>query len=177
VSEQLRDAAFRAFVWQTIAAKASELKDQARAELAAIPAGEVIAARWGDRLLAKASMGKPRTKLVVTDETVFAKWVAERHPSEVVTQVNPAFIKAIEARAKELGLGAVIDTHGEVIPGVEIQTGEPVVSVRKEKDVDSLSVIAEIMAAGQLSLEVRELTVKPEPTDRWTTDQEAGAIG
>ena len=33
------------------------------------------------------------------------KWVRRTHPTEIVQSVNPAYVKALEARAKDLGLG------------------------------------------------------------------------
>lgn len=153
MSEALRDAAFRAFIYQTLEARAKQLKDEARAELSAIPVGETVAATHGGCLLAKASMSRGKTKLVVTDPAVFTAWVLLHHPSEVVSTVNPAYVKAIEARAKELGLGAVIDTNGVVVPGVEIQESAPTVSVRKERDLDALTVVGQLLRDGAVSLD------------------------
>ncbi|MGE2733804.1 hypothetical protein [Mycolicibacterium vaccae] len=150
-TDQLRDAAFRAAVWSTIEAKAKEQKDAARAELSSIPVGETIAARWGDRILAKAGMSAGRSKLVVTDLQKLLAWVKANHPTEVVETVNSAWLKTVEAKAKELGIGAVIDSQGEVIPGVEILSGAPTVSVRREKNTDDI--IGELFSAGRVSLE------------------------
>lgn len=158
VNDRLRDAALRAFVWQTIATRATQMKDEARAELTGIPVGETVAAKWGDQLLAKAGMSKGKAKLVVTDEQALLDWVAEKHPDEIIRAVNPAYVKAIEAKAKSLGLGAVIDNAGDVIPGVEIQVGDPSVSVRKEASVDALQVVAELLSGGHFRLDsIKEL--------------------
>lgn len=151
MSDVLRDAALRAAVWQTIEAKAKEQKDFARQELTGIPVGETVAASWNGELLAKASMAKGKTRMVVTSEAALLAWVQEHHPTELVVTVNKAFLSSLEARAKELGLGAVIDSQGEVIPGLEVQTGNPVVSVRKEKGGESL--VAEMLAAGRITLD------------------------
>lgn len=150
-TDELRDAALSAAFWQAIETRAKELKDAARTTLAGIPVGDTIAARWGDRLLAKASMSSGRAKLVVTEPNKLLEWVKANHPTEVVEAVNPAYLKSVEARAKELGLGAVIDSTGEVIPGVEVQTGDPVVSVRREKNTDDI--IAELFTSGRVSLD------------------------
>lgn len=176
MTDSLRDAALRAAVWQTIEARAKELKDEARAELAAIPVGETVAAKWDGRLLAKASLAKGKTKLVVTDETKLLEWVKDNHPTELVTTVNKAYLSSLEARAKELG----IDAAGDVIPGVEIVTGEPTVTVRKEKD--GLAIVADLLGAGRVSLDglntkAIENVIDGEVVDRWTEDMEAGAIG
>jgi tryptophan synthase alpha subunit len=153
-------------VWQVIEQRAKELKDAAKAELQALEVGDAVAGKWDGKVIAKASKSKGRTKLTVTDEQAFLDWVSERHPTEVVYAVNPAFVKALEARAKDIGLGAVVSTDGEVVPGVEIVEGEPYVTVRREKDAPFL--VAQLLSSGRLSLE---------GVSRWVEDKEAGAIG
>lgn len=150
-TDEQRDAAFRAAVWSAIETRAKEQKDIARGELTDIPIGDTISARWGDRILAKASMNNGRAKLVVTDPQKLLAWVKRNHPTEVVETVNPAYLKAVEAKAKELGVGAVIDSQGDVIPGVEIQTGDPIVSVRREKNTDDI--LAELFELGRVSMD------------------------
>lgn len=145
----LRDAVLRAAVFATIEAKAKALKDEARAQLAAIPLGDTLAARHGDRLVAKASLSKGKSKLVITDQQKLLEWVKTRHPSEVVESVNPAYLAALSAKAKEVG--AVIDSQGELAPGVELVEGAPVVSVRREKDADDI--VAELLRGGHISLD------------------------
>lgn len=166
---ELHDAAFRAGVWQVIEQRAKELKDQAKADLAALEVGDTVAGRYEGHTIAKATMTKGRAKLVVTDEHSFLNWVAGHHPTEIISQINPAFIKHIEGRAKEYG--APIDTLGEVIPGVELVDGEPYVTVRREKD--AAAVVAQLLASGGLSLD----EVKAVEPSRWAEDTEAGAIG
>ena len=146
---ELRDAVLRAAVWATIAERANALKDEARSELAAIPVGDTLSARHGDRLLAKASLSKGKSKLVVTDPQKLLEWVKAHHPSEVVESVNPAYLTALTAKAKEVG--AVIDSQGDVVPGVELQEGAPYVTVRKEKD--ALEIVSDMLAGGLISLE------------------------
>lgn len=150
-TEEIRESAFAAAFWSSVEARAKELKDAARVQLSAIPIGETIAAKWGDRILAKAAKNNGRSKLVVTEPNRLLAWVKANHPTEVVEAVNPAFLKSLEAKAKDLGLGAVIDSAGEVIPGLEIQTGDPVVSVRREKNTDDI--IAELFSSGRVSLD------------------------
>lgn len=145
----LHDAAFRAGVWQVIEQRAKELKDQAKQELHALEVGDTVAGKWNGHTIAKATMTRGRTKLVITDEREFTAWVADHHPTEIVTHVNPAFLRLLEAKAKDVG--AVIDSLGEVVPGVELVDGEPYVSVRRDKD--ALSVVAQLVSSGQLSLD------------------------
>lgn len=160
MTDQLRDAAMRAAIWQTIEAKAKEQKDIARADLAAIPVGETIAGSWNGELLAKASMAKGKAKMVTTNEAALLQWVQEHHPTELVVTVNPAFLKSLEAKAKTHGLGVVIDSQGEVIPGLEIVTGSPSVSVRREANSDAI--VAELLGSGRISLD--GITPAIEPT-------------
>lgn len=159
---ELRDAALRAAVWQTVEAKAKEQKDFARQDLAGIPVGETVAARWNGELLAKAAMAKGKTRMVVTNEAALVAWVKAHHPTEIVEAVNKAFLTSLEARAKDLGLGAVIDSQGEVIPGVEIATGDPVVSVRKEKGAEQL--VADMLTSGRITLDGLDTTPAISPT-------------
>lgn len=154
--ELLRDAAFRAAVWGVIAAAAKDRQDEAKAELSQLEPGDAIAGKWDGQTIAKASMSKGRSKLVVTDELAFVNWVAGRHPTEIVSQVNPAFVKSLEARAKDIGLGAVVSSDGEVVPGVEIVEGTPYVSVRREKDAPFI--VAQLLSSGRIQLDgIKEL--------------------
>lgn len=148
---ELRDAAVAAVVYQTIEQRAKELKDDAKSRLAELLPGDSIAARWDNEVLGKATMSKGRTKLTVTDAEKLLEWVKATHPTEIVESVNPAFLKALESRAKDMGLGAVIDGEGEVVPGVSITEGEPFVSVRKDKDAPMR--IAALLSSGRITLD------------------------
>lgn len=153
---ELHDAAFRAGLWQVIEQRAKELKDQAKAELSALEVGDTVAGRFDGQVIAKATKTKGRSRLVVTDELLFTAWVAVEHPTEIVQSVNPAFVKSLEARAKDIGLGAVVSADGVVVPGVEIAESEPYVSVRREKDAPFI--VAQLLTSGKLSLDgVKEI--------------------
>lgn len=171
MNDDLRDAAFRAGLWTVIATRAKELADQAKAELGALEVGDTVAGKWDGKVLAKATRAKGRTKLVVTDQNAFINWVAGRHPTEIVSQVNPAFLKSLEQRSKDIGLGAVVSADGEVVPGVEIVEGDSYITIRKDPEAPFL--VANLFSSGRLSLE----GVQPEPVSRWEQDEEAGAIG
>lgn len=148
---ELHDAALRAGLWTVIEARAKELKDQAKAELAALEVGDTVAGKVDGKVLAKATRVKGRSRLVVTDEYAFLEWVGETHPSEITAQVNPSFVKALEQRAKDIGLGAVVSSDGEVVPGVEIREGDSYVTVRKDPEAPFL--VAQLLSAGRLSLD------------------------
>ena len=148
-SNDLHDAALAAGVWAVIEAKAKEKKDEARALLASLPAGDTVSGKWDGQILAKATMVKGKQKLVVTDSRALLQWVLKNAPTEIIETVNPAYITCIEKRAKELG--QPVDGEGELIPGVELQVSEPYVSVRREKNSDD--VMMQLFRSGQLSLE------------------------
>lgn len=198
MNEGLRDAAFRAGVWSLIEAKAKEQKDAAKAELKSLEPGDAVSGKWHGQPVAKATMSRGRKRFAVTSEQGLADWVAERWPSETVTRVNPAFMKSLEKDA--LDKGGLIDRAGEVCPFVEVVEGDPYVSVRKADGADA--VIAELFRTGAVGLDgiasaalpavvdaahldtmppnrwvEVEPEVKPEVTDRYTQDMEAGAIG
>lgn len=181
----LREAASRAAVWSVIAAAAKARADEAKEELAALEVGDTIAATVPCRhpgnpvviheLIGKATMTKGRAKLVITDESAFLEWVKAQHPSEVVESVNPAFVDGLKARAKDIGLGVVIDSHGEVVPGVAIEEGAPYVTVRKEKNAEEL--VALLLSGGQVSLDgIEPPKALPEPEDRYTQDRKASGL-
>jgi hypothetical protein len=150
----MRDAAARAVVFQVLEQRAKELKDQARAELSALEPGDTLAAKWDGQLLGKATMTAGRTKLVVTDEGKLLEWLQRNHPTEIVVTPNPAYLKALETTAR--GVGAVIDNQGEIVPGVELQHGDPYVSVRREKDAPF--VVAQLLSGGRIQLDgIKEL--------------------
>ena len=90
-----------------------------------------------------------RTKLIITDEVKLLEWLRKNHPTEIVISPNPAYLKALESTARSVG--AVIDNQGEIVPGVELVSGEPYVSVRKEKD--SPFVVAQLLSTGRIALD------------------------
>jgi hypothetical protein len=154
VNDEMRDAAARAVVFQVLEQAAKARKDEAKAELAQLQPGDTVGAQWDGQLLGKATMTTGRTKLVVTDERAFINWVAGHHPTEIISQINPAFVRGLEQRAREYG--APIDTLGELIPGVELQIGDCYVSVRKEKDAPF--VVAQLLSGGRVALDgIKEL--------------------
>lgn len=150
----MRDAAARAIVFQVLEQAAKARKDEAKAELAQMEPGDTIAGKWDGQLLGKATMTTGRTKLIVTDEQKLLEWLQYNQPDEIVMSINPAYLRLLESRAKEVG--AVIDTQGELIPGLELVSGDPYVSVRKEKDAPF--VVAQLLSGGRVSLDgIREL--------------------
>jgi hypothetical protein len=152
----LRDAAARAAVWQVIEQAAKARKDEAKAELLALEQGDTVAGKVNGQIVGKASWSKGRAKLVVTNEEHFMHWLRKNHPSEVVESANPAYVKALEKHHID---GVVIDGQGEVVPGVELQVGDPYLTVRREKEAEEI--VAGLLAHGRIQLDgMRELTPK-----------------
>ena len=96
----IHSAALRAAVWSVVGARAKQLENEAKEELAALPPGDTVAGRWNGEIIAKATMTMGGTKVVVTDERALLEWVQENHPTEVVMSVNPAFLEVLKKRAK-----------------------------------------------------------------------------
>ncbi len=158
----LRDAAMRAAVWSVIEQAAAARKAEAKAELAALEFGDSVAGKLNGQIVGKASWSKGRAKLVVTDEHAFVNWVYQNYPTEIVSQVNPAFVRQLEERAKTAG--TPIDSIGDVVPGVELQTGDPYLTVRREKEAEEI--VAGLLRHGRIELGgLRELTPRLEDTD------------
>jgi hypothetical protein len=154
MSDAMRDAAARAVVFQVLEQAAKQHKDSAKAELAQLEPGDTLAAKWDGQLLGKATMTAGRTKLVVTDERKLIEWLQYHHPDEIMMSANPAWLRQVEERARTLG--QPVDGAGELVPGVELVSGEPYVSVRKEKD--SPFIVAQLLSSGRIALEgIREI--------------------
>lgn len=72
----------------------------------------------GERV-ARISLIGVSAKPTVTDEDTFLAWVAEHHPTEVVTVVRPSFQKALLDRCSPVDDVTCVDNStGEVVPGV-----------------------------------------------------------
>lgn len=172
MNDNLRDAAFRAGVWQMLEQKAKAMKDAAKAELSALEPGDRVTGKWHGQPVASATMSNGHSKLVIDDYAGFAQWVASRWPTEVVLQqtVNTAFINVLEKSA--LRDGALIDEQGDVCPFAEIVESSPYISVRKVDGAEEI--IAELFRSGAVHLEgIRStpLPALPEPTDRYSQDR------
>jgi hypothetical protein len=154
MDETMRDAAARAVVYQIIEQAAKARKDEAKAELTQLQPGDTVGGQWDGQLLGKATMTAGRTRLVVTDEGKLLAWLQSNHPTEIVISPNPAYLKALESTARNVG--AVIDNQGEIVPGVELTHGDPYVSVRKQPDAPFL--VAQLLSGGRISLDgIKEL--------------------
>lgn len=149
MNDALRDAAARAVVFQVIEQAAKARKDEAKAELTQLESGDTVAGKWDGVTLGKATKTSGRTKLVVTDEAALLEWLQANHPTEIVVSPNPAYLKALESTARNVG--AVIDNQGEIVPGVQLEHGDPYISVRKEKDTPFF--VSRLLSGGRIALD------------------------
>jgi hypothetical protein len=95
-----------------------------------------------------------RTSAKVTDPAAFLAWVAQRHPSELVQAVRDSFTKKILDAVT--AAGEPVDTAtGEVIPGVEVTTGDPFLTVRPTDEAKT-RMRETLQASGLLALPAGE---------------------
>lgn len=130
---EIKDLARVAMASKLLADAARAEGDAARAELAALMAGDGLervrvlgddSTDYGTVVLAA---GRRTAKVV--DPAAFAAWVAARYPDEVVTAVRPAFEARLLAAATKVGDPVDVGT-GELIPGVDLTQGEPYLTTR-----------------------------------------------
>lgn len=79
----------------------------------------------GDLPMAAVTVSPVKEVGRIADMYVFAKWVAARHPEELIPAVRPSFIAAVEAMSDAEEDGVAVDKEtGEIIPGVgKVKTG------------------------------------------------------
>jgi hypothetical protein len=82
--------------------------------------------------LGKVSKVRGRETVQVVDEKAFTAWVTATYPTEIETNVRPAFREKVMSSAKAHGM-AVDGKTGELIPGIEIACGSPYISYRSDK--------------------------------------------
>lgn len=73
-----------------------------------------------------------RRSVRVVDEAAFVRWVAARHPDQLVQAVRESFRERLLFAAAQSG--EPVDAQGEVIPGVQVVDGQPYVSYRPAAD-------------------------------------------
>ncbi|MEU4558595.1 hypothetical protein AB0F72_09395 [Actinoplanes sp. NPDC023936] len=100
--------------------------------------------------LGAVSMSSGRVAAKVTDPAAFLAWVADRYPSELVQAVRESFTRKVLDHA--VAVGDPVDAGtGEVIPGVEISTGESFLTVRPTAEA-RVRMRETLRASGLLSL-------------------------
>lgn len=113
--------------------------------------GDRITVKLAGRKLASVTMAAGSTRAKVTDEDKLTAWVAENHPSEVetVTRIRPAYLEQLKKQAKQDGVAADPDT-GDLLPGIEVTTGDP--SLRVLPADGARDLLIEAWRSGELNL-------------------------
>ncbi len=88
--------------------------------------------------------GSPTAR--VTDPGALLKWVRDNRPTEIVESVRGSYLAALLSTAKKYG-EAVDERTGEVIPGIEVHTGDPVLKVVPEKTAEAESALVAALSA------------------------------
>lgn len=93
----------------------------------------------------------------VTSMTELIDWCEANAPTEVeeyapapVTRVRPAFLTALLANAKSNG--AAVAEDGEVIPGIDVRTGDPRTVVMPAKSGDGVAALMEAIRSDPAAL-------------------------
>ena len=98
---------------------------------------------------------KAPRKPTVTDMAAVLAWVKEHRPEEVVVSesVSPAFLSYLLAQTKKHG-APVYEATGEIVPGVEMRTGNPSFLPQLDDDVVPLvrARLAEFVSKGFIAL-------------------------
>lgn len=146
------DVAAHAVVWALIADVAKEHKDAARAQLTQLmgPDAAAVKAVANGTHVGRATWVEGKDALTVVNPAVFALYVEDKHPDEMIRTINPAWQKAFLAGLKVVD-GMVIDKTGEPVPGVELQPSKPFVSVRKSDE--ARATVEGLLSSGRLQLD------------------------
>ncbi|MGP9720927.1 MULTISPECIES: hypothetical protein [unclassified Corynebacterium] len=127
--------------------------------------GEKLTARADDASLGTVSYSDPKPKATVTDRAALLGHVAETQPDAIGLRITnmPAALAVLEEHAPEV-LEPALEQHveaqclrdalgGEQVPGVEVSTGSPVMSVRASQAGKDA---AAALVAGSLALAVQQ---------------------
>jgi hypothetical protein len=138
VNEDLGDLSRRALVlrWMRdqITAEYGRVRDELDARLERT---DRKSAFLGESKLGHCQKTLGRTTVQVTDMAALTDWVRQRHPTEIVESVRESYLKRIKDDAKHYG-GPVDPATGEVIPGMEVTSGDPYVVVSLGDGADGL---------------------------------------
>lgn len=164
----------------------SKIEDKAKEVADVTYPDEKMAAVINDKVVAYTSRVQRKPELKYDDTFAFTEWVSKHYPTEIEWAVRPRFLTELRDRAIEQG--AILGPGGEVCEVAELD--EPIVytTTRLQKDADDVLwpllsglLLADlpdfITGAPEPAQPEVKPEVTPEPTDRWTQDAEAGAIG
>lgn len=126
MSAEQRDRAARAVVARVIADEVKATQDSLRASIEPDmrPRETVTAVLPDGTEIGTVGRARPAQRVRVTDRDALVTWVAEHRPDEITRDVSTAFMAYLETSARRHG-HAVDTTTGEVIPGIEVVTGNP----------------------------------------------------
>jgi hypothetical protein len=110
----------------------SQAKHGLRDEMGEIGVDRVTAKLPDGTKVASLPLAGGEARARVTKPEVFEAWVREHRPDQLVTTVNPAYVKYVLDQANTDGT-AVNEATGEVIPGVEFTPSTPYVAVNFAK--------------------------------------------
>ena len=129
---------------QLIALRVLEVRVKARigevkAELqTSMGVGDRVKARMVDgKAVGSVTYTEGRETVRVVDARALADFVADNWPDEVIPQVRPSFLKAVQD----------MFLHGDAIPGLDLVTGEPYLSARP--DPDAVGALVDAIRANQ----------------------------
>lgn len=104
------------------------------------------AAMVGEESLGTVSLGKPRVTLTVNDKDALIEWAMRERPE--LLSYDPHIAAADMDRLKK-EVDVMLAETGELPPGFELKTGDPVTTVRLAKDADQ--VIQEAVNSGTIT--------------------------
>jgi hypothetical protein len=145
------EVAAKAAVWGLIEVEAKKHKDDARAWLhrrMGVDNAAVKAVANGETI-GTASWVEGKQTLAVTDQSAFLNYVGTKHPTQLVTTVNPDFLDTLFRSLKVVG-DTVIGQDGEPVPGVCVRVGASYVSVSKTKK--ARNTVDALLSSGRLQL-------------------------
>lgn len=137
MTDPLQELARRAVVAKLVADEARAMADKpaALASMIASGARTVDAIGPDGTVYGTVSRCSGRKEAVVTDEDAFFAWVLERHPERIIRLIDPEWKKSLLSLSGRVGGPIPVEAAtGEPIPGVELLTGSPYVSVRSTED-------------------------------------------
>jgi hypothetical protein len=136
----MKDLAKRVVAAKLVGDEIKNIEKAAKAELleqmGAIGVRTLDVAGDDDTKLAVISKAAGR-KTAKVDESALLAWVKANRPDQIREIVAPAYIESLKKLAVEHG-DAVDETTGEVIPGIEVEQGDPSVSTRPTAEAKAL---------------------------------------
>ncbi len=129
---EMQELARRAAASKTVADEIRKIGDAAKSELLGLMAeggSERVRVSAEDGTnFGTVTMTAGRASARVCDPQALVEWVARRHPEYVVQAVAEGFLDRLLAHAARVG--DPVDEQGELVPGVEVVTGQPYLTVR-----------------------------------------------